>query len=304
MRMTLKTVTDMLMGILLLLLMADRHTGNAVHEGLGVALAVAFLLHAWLNRAWYKTLARGRYNLARMTRLALNGLLLLAFMGTLASALPISRTVFSLSGFRGELFARAVHVCCAHWCFLLAAAHCGMYGKSLDATPGRRGRFPLPPPRESASWLLYIALAGYGAWVFLSRELMHPLSMNGAFMLWNENERALFLLLDYGALFLLCAWTFRAFSSLSPRQGKGEARFRQRADRLFFMVGRAWGVARLPRVFPFAPAIHSTRRMPGLPTQEVFDEKFPDNAPDSLSVCGVDDPFTDSECDVDPRSGI
>ena len=42
--------------------MATPHTGSVTHEWLGVLLAVVFLLHIWLNRVWYKNLAKGRYN--------------------------------------------------------------------------------------------------------------------------------------------------------------------------------------------------------------------------------------------------
>lgn len=224
MRMPIKAVTDILMVILFLLLMADRHTGNAVHEWLGIAVAGAFLLHTWLNRNWYKTLTKGRYNFSRSIQLVLNMLLLLAVIGTLASAVLISRTVFPFLGLRGELFSRAVHVCCAHWCFLLTAAHLGMYGKRLSVTLGRHVHFPRPHWWERVSPVLYIALTAYGAYVFLARELTYPLTMNSAFMLWNENEHVLFFLLDYGALFFLCAWSTCAFFHLL-REGKWRARF-------------------------------------------------------------------------------
>lgn len=214
MNMPIQAVTDILMAVLFLLLMADSHTGNAVHEWLGVAAAGAFLLHTWLNRSWYRTLTKGRYGFSRSARLVLNMLLLLAIMGTLTSAVLISRTVFPLLGLGGELLSRTVHVCCAHWCFLLAAAHLGMYGKRLGATLERHVHFPHPHWWERVSPALCIALAAYGAYVFLSRELMYPLTMNSAFMPWNENEHVLSFLLDYGALFFLCAWTVYAFPSV------------------------------------------------------------------------------------------
>ena len=82
--------------------------------------------------------------------------------------------------------------------------------------------------------------AAYGAYVFLSRDLVYPLTMNGAFMLWNENERVIFLILDdgddsalildYGALFFLCAWAAHALSRPS-REGKGRTRLLIRAWR-------------------------------------------------------------------------
>lgn len=220
MRIPMHAATDILMVILLLLLMADRHTGNTVHEWLGVTAAGAFLLHTWLNRSWCKTLAKGRYDFARAVRIVLNILLLLAVTGTLASAVPISRTVFPFMGLGEELASRAVHVCCAHWCFLLAAAHLGMYGKRFGATLGRHVHFPRPHWWERVSPALHVALAAYGAYVFLSRELICLLTMNSAFMLWNGDEHVAFFLLDYGALFFLCAWAAWMLSRLVCGKGK------------------------------------------------------------------------------------
>lgn len=213
-----KLLTDILMAVLFLLLMADRHTGNAIHEWLGVTLAGAFLLHTWLNRIWYKTLRRGRYDFSRVVRLILNMLLLLAILGTLASSVLISRTVFPFPGLRGELFARTLHVFCAHWTFLLAAAHLGIYGKRLQTVHGRRVRFTLPHWCSRASPVLCVVLAAYGAYAFLYRELIYPLTMNSAFMPWNGNEHMLFFLLDYGVIFFLCAGAAHMLSRLMRKR--------------------------------------------------------------------------------------
>ena len=213
-----KLLTDILMAVLFLLLMADRHTGNTIHEWLGVTLAGAFLLHTWLNRIWYKTLRRGRYDFSRVVRLILNMLLLLAILGTLASSVLISRTVFPFPGLRGELFARTLHVFCAHWTFLLAAAHLGIYGKRLQTAHGRRVRFTLPHWCSRASPVLCVVLAAYGAYAFLYRELIYPLTMNSAFMPWNGNEHMLFFLLDYGVIFFLCAGAAHMLSRLMRKR--------------------------------------------------------------------------------------
>ena len=204
MNMTAKSVTDVLLLILFLLLMAAPHTGNAAHEWLGACLAAALLLHAWLNRAWYKTLFRGRYNAVRLVRLMLNAMFILFMLGTLASAVPISRTLFAFAGFRGELFFRTVHVFCAHWSFILAAVHLGMYDKRFRAAAARL--FPLPRPNghRLASSGLSLAFAMYGLHAFFRNELIFPLTMQSSFMLWSEST-TLFLL-DYTAIFFLFLW--------------------------------------------------------------------------------------------------
>ncbi len=148
MNMPSTVLTDLVLLLLFLLLMAAPHTGGAVHEWLGVLLTFALVLHAWLNRVWYKSLLKGRYNVTRAARLALNALLLLMLLGTLASAVPISRTVFAFLGLKGGLAARTIHVFCAHWCFLLAAVHLGVYGRRFCAPSARLSADLLRPERR------------------------------------------------------------------------------------------------------------------------------------------------------------
>ena len=197
--------------LLFLLLMAAPHTGSVAHEWLGVLLAAVFILHTWLNRVWYKSLSKGRYDAVRTARLVLNVLLLLSMLGTLASAVPLSRTVFAFTGFKGELSFRTVHVFCAHWCFLLAAIHLGIYGKRFCTALARRFTFMRPSASPLVPTGLGLIFAAYGIYAFLQRELTYPLTLRSSFMLWSENT-ALFIL-DYSSIFFLCAWTISSFSS-------------------------------------------------------------------------------------------
>lgn len=213
-----KPLLDASMVILFPLLMADRHTGNIPHEILGVLFTGAFLLHTWLNRHWYGTLFKGPYPPARSIRALLNILLLLFFVGTLASAAVISKSVFSFLGFKGELFSRTLHIFFAHWSFLLAAVHLGLYWKKMSAT---LNRYALPPHscrHKALSPLIGIVIASYGAYVFIQRELAYPLTMRSAFMAWSENDGIPLFLLDYGAAFFLCAWAASALSRLIPKK--------------------------------------------------------------------------------------
>lgn len=215
MNMPAKVFTDILLFLLFLLLMAAPHTGSVAHEWLGMALCGVFLLHTWLNRMWYKSLSKGRYNFIRVVRLVLNVLLLLSMTGTLASAVPISRTIFAFAGFKGELYIRTFHVFCAHWCFILAAVHFGLYAKKFCASLERLFSCTRPRGSRLAFSCFGVIFAAYGIHAFMQRELMYPLTMRSAFMLWSENT-ALFLL-DYSAVFFLCAWTVSVFFSSAHR---------------------------------------------------------------------------------------
>lgn len=94
---------DLAMTVLLLLLMARQITGEDAHEWLGAAMFVLWLLHHLLNRRWYAGLAKGAWTPMRAVQLACDLLLLAAMLGTMVSAVVLSRQVFGFLGISGGL---------------------------------------------------------------------------------------------------------------------------------------------------------------------------------------------------------
>lgn len=72
--------------------LAFRITGAELHEILGLATVAAFALHNILNRAWYRSLGRGRYNADRSA-----GTAVVAAIAACAAACAVSGV--ALSGF-------------------------------------------------------------------------------------------------------------------------------------------------------------------------------------------------------------
>ena len=203
--MTAKVLLDGLMVFLFLLLMADRHVGNAVHEWLGLLLGVLAFCHAVWNRRWYGTLFKGRYNPIRGIRLLVNLLLPVAFIGTVASAVPISASVFAFLDFEGALSYRTLHVFCAHWAFLLAAVHFGLYASAVLFVMKRHA--VLLHGNARVWTFLGTLFACYGLYALSQRELGAALTMRSSFMFWGEQDSLPRFLLDYGAIFFLFLWT-------------------------------------------------------------------------------------------------
>ena len=56
-----RSIIDSLMLILYIIEMGEKYVGNAVHEWLGVALMIVFIIHNILNRKWYKTIFKGSF---------------------------------------------------------------------------------------------------------------------------------------------------------------------------------------------------------------------------------------------------
>ena len=73
---TKRRIVDAAMLLLLPLLMACSLIGEAFHEAEGTLMLVLFLLHHWMNRAWWKNLFKGRYSPQRVFQTVLNLLLL------------------------------------------------------------------------------------------------------------------------------------------------------------------------------------------------------------------------------------
>ncbi len=225
-----RPLLDSAMTILFLLLMADRYTGNAAHEWLGMFLVLLVALHTYENRRWYGLLVRRAGMGPRCPRFVVNTLLLAAFAGTIASAVPISKTVWASLGLRGELFARSTHLFFANWCFLLAAAHTGLYGKqianalrrvfSISGVEGRSSAPRIPPVLRAFTGFASLAATVYGLSVFFRRELFYPLTLRSAFPVWMPGENPILFMIDYVCLFYGCALTSSRLARLLRSDSK------------------------------------------------------------------------------------
>lgn len=197
---------DSAMLLFFLLLMADRYTGNPVHEIAGLLLFFLFVAHAAVNGKWYATIMRGSYPPARTLRLVANGLLLAVFMGTVASGILISKTVFPFVGFVDSFSMRTLHMCLAHWTFLLAGVHLGLYWQRIRN--GVRTHFPLWAEKFKSGFLptaLASLAALYGSHAFSIRDMSYVLTMQSAYSVWIDGDTALGLLFDYGSMLCLFA---------------------------------------------------------------------------------------------------
>lgn len=207
-RMATALALDGTMTVFFLGLMADRYTGNGVHEWLGTGLCALVLVHVLLNRAWLAALPKtaGKYPVR-----ALMMILAACFLaGAVISAVPLSQTVFAFTGLSGSLFLRSVHTCFAYWAFLLAACHCGLCADRLWRVffRFRQGGIVSVAGRVAAA-----LLAVYGAYVFVNRDVLLFLTMQSSFGVWQEGDGALKVFLEYLAMFHGVAWSVHGLST-------------------------------------------------------------------------------------------
>lgn len=82
--------------------LAFRITGAELHEILGLAAVAAFALHNVLNRAWYRSLGRGRYNADRSAGTAVVAAIAACAAVCAVSGVALSGFVFGLSALPPE----------------------------------------------------------------------------------------------------------------------------------------------------------------------------------------------------------
>lgn len=236
---------DSAMLLFFLLLMADRYTGNPVHEIAGLLLFFLFAVHTAVNDKWYATIMRGSYPPTRTLRLAVNGLLLAAFMGSVGSGMAISKTVFPFTGFANGFSIRTLHMCLAHWTFLLAGVHLGLYWQRIRN--GIWTHFPLWAKKVKSGFLptaLASLVALYGMYAFSIRDMSYVLTMQSAYSVWIDGDTLFRLLLDYGSMLCLFAVPAHiAVRTVNNRKERESSMFWNRGYSLKYVMATLAAVA-------------------------------------------------------------
>ena len=97
----LRTAADIAMTLLLLLLMAYSLIGETLHEAIGTAIFVLFIVHHIMNRSWYRALPKGRYSALRIFQVVLDALLLLTMIAQPVSGILMSKHLYTFLPVRG-----------------------------------------------------------------------------------------------------------------------------------------------------------------------------------------------------------
>lgn len=157
------------MTVLLLLLMLFMVTGQQVHEWLGVAMIVLFVVHP----AWFKNLFKGKYTLSRVFISGINILLLLDMIALAISGVMMSGFVFEFLPIKsGAVFSRKLHMLASYWGLILMAAHLGQHWGQMIGT-GRK-LFHCTEKSTIRIWTFRLITAGvscYGIYAFLIQNI-------------------------------------------------------------------------------------------------------------------------------------
>lgn len=220
-RATIKIAVDTGMTILLLLLMAYELVGREAHEWLGAGMFALFIAHHCLNWRWSRSLLRGKYPPMRILQTVLAGLVFLTMLGSLVSAVLVSREVFAflpISG--GRELGRTLHMLSAYWGFVLLSLHLGLHWGAMLRRAGRLLRGP-SRLRTIALRIAGAAIAIYGAYAFLQRGIPGYLFLQSQFVFFDFEEPLIFFFLDYLAAMGLFVWLGHWLTkAMLRRQGK------------------------------------------------------------------------------------
>lgn len=206
----LRISVDIAMTIFLLVLMAYYITGNLLHEWLGAALYLLFILHHLLNLPWYRAFLKGRYPAIRTARAVLNFLLLAAMLGLMASSVMISRDVFGFLGIRASEFGRRLHMVSAAWGFVLMSAHLGLHWGVAAS------RINISP---HICRMIAIALSTYGFFAFLSHQIGAKMFLLVKHTIFN-GETALLFFADHCSIMVIFVCFAYYAMKLNRKKGK------------------------------------------------------------------------------------
>ncbi len=201
-----KPAIDLVMTVIMLVAMANRFTGNTIHELVGVLIFVLFIVHNILNRRWYQTvLNKGKNNVLRILNTAVNLLLLVTMVTLMASAVPISRTVFAFIPVNGGMIARQIHVLAAYWGFILMSVHLGMHwGMVIGVVSKMTGITGTNHICTMALRIMTVLIAVYGVHASFERDVGSKLILYYTYSYWNFDESAMFFFTDYLSIMGFC----------------------------------------------------------------------------------------------------
>lgn len=184
------------MALLLPLLMAYSLIGEVFHEVAGTLMLALFVLHHWMNRAWWKNLFKGRYSPQRVFQAVLNLLLLLIMVVQPLSGILMSKHLFTFLPTDGlSSVARAIHLPLANWGFVLMSLHAGTHLGAM-----------LPKDKKKAAVLGCLgAVSLYGDCAFFQRQIPAYLFLKLPFAFFDYSEAPIFFIADYLAVMILFA---------------------------------------------------------------------------------------------------
>ncbi|MEV5030240.1 DUF4405 domain-containing protein [Paenibacillus sp. LPE1-1-1.1] len=197
-KMIIRLFIDVTMTVLMLVAMAYQMTGILIHEVVGVILLVLFIAHNILNRRWYKTLLKGKFDLRRILSIMVNLLFLVSMAAVLISSIPISREVLTFIPIKNDTIFMQIHVMTSYWGFIIMAVHIGMsWGTIINAMRRMTGITGSSTVRTFLLRILAVFIVVFGVQTSFERNLGTKLVVYDPFGSFGFDDSAIIFIMDY-----------------------------------------------------------------------------------------------------------
>ena len=197
MNIIIRLCIDLVMTALILVAMAYEITGNAIHEMIGILLFALFIVHNSINRRWYKTIFKRKYNMRRTLSITVNLLFLISMTVVMISSIPTSMDVFPFISSSNDMIWRQIHVLTSYWGFILMAIHIGLsWGMILNAVRNMVGITDTSRSRTIVLRVLAVIIVVYGVQTSMERDIGYKLAIYNPFD-WGFQGSTIRFLIDY-----------------------------------------------------------------------------------------------------------
>ena len=216
---------DIMMTLVSIVLMGGNFLFPAeiVHEILGVALFVLWMVHIALNRRWYSAIFRGKYNPYRVMQTVINCCILICTIFLMISGIILSNQLFTFLGIeKGLGFARIAHLLASHWYYLFMSLHIGLHvgvitnkmrhpapinchpelvsGSSTNEMPKQLRHDKL---RKIIPRIILALVCAYGLYAFITRGVWKYLILRQQFFFFDLERGYVLFVLDYISIIIL-----------------------------------------------------------------------------------------------------
>ena len=189
---------DILMTLLSIILMGGTvlFPDDRIHQICGISLIVLWVVHIVLNRRWYSSLFKGKYQPYRIMQLVVNCGVLICALFLMISGLLMAWFIPSdwVGGALG--FARTTHLLASHWYYIFMAFHIGLHASMIATKIKIRGIVPR---------LICILISLYGIYAFITRGLWKYMFGLQQFFFFDFERGYVLFAIDYISIIVLFA---------------------------------------------------------------------------------------------------
>ena len=206
---------DILMTLLSIILMGGTvlFPDDRIHQICGIALVVLWAVHVVLNRRWYGSLFKGKYQLFRIMQLVVNCGVLICALLLMISGLLMAWFIPAdwVGGALG--FARTTHLLASHWYYIFIAFHIGLHGAKLvrialqssTSSATQNSRTNSSNTKIIALRIICILISLYGVYAFIARGLWKYMFGLQQFFFFDFNRGYVLFAIDYISIIVLFA---------------------------------------------------------------------------------------------------